>query len=69
MDAANTGSSEFNLVRVKVAALRLGISVRTLYRIVAEGGLSLVHIRGCSCLREADLQDYIERNRERRSND
>jgi excisionase family DNA binding protein len=69
MDAASTANSDFNLVRLKVAAVRLGVSVRTLYRIVAEGGLPLVHIRGCSCLKEADLQDYIEKNKESRSND
>jgi excisionase family DNA binding protein len=69
MDAAGTANSDFNLVRVRVAAVRLGVSVRTLYRIVAEGGLALVHIRGCSCLKEADLQDYFERNKESRSND
>ena len=70
MDAATTtASSGFNLVRVKVAAGRLGVSVRTLYRIIAEGGLFLVHVRGCSCLKQADLQDYIEKNKETRSND
>jgi excisionase family DNA binding protein len=69
MDAASTAISYCNLVRVKVAAVRLGVSVRTLYRIIAEGGLPLVHIRGCSCLKEGDLQNYIEKNKESRSND
>jgi excisionase family DNA binding protein len=69
MNAAGTANPDFNLVRLKVAAVRLGVSVRTLYRIVAEGGLPLVHIRGCSCLKEADLQNYIEKNKERKSND
>jgi excisionase family DNA binding protein len=69
MDTASTANSDFNLVRLKVAAVRLGVSVRTLYRIIAEGGLPLVHIRGCSCLKAADLQDYIEKNKESRSND
>jgi excisionase family DNA binding protein len=69
MNAGSTAISGCNLVRVKVAAVRLGVSVRTLYRIIAEGELPLVHIRGCSCLKEADLQGYIERNKESRSND
>ena len=69
MDAAGTANSDFNLVRLKVAAARLGVNVRTLYRIIAEGGLHLVHIRGCSCLKEADLRDYIEKNKESRNND
>ena len=69
MDTERTANSDFNLLRLKVAAVRLGVSVRTLYRIIAEGGLRLVRIRGCSCLKEADLQDYIERNKESRSHD
>jgi excisionase family DNA binding protein len=69
MDAVSTANSDFNLVRLKVAAVRLGVSVRTLYRIIADGGLRLVHVRGCSCLKQADLQDYIEKNKETRSND
>jgi excisionase family DNA binding protein len=62
MDAANRANSDSNLVRVKVAAVRLGVSVRTVYRIIAEGGLCLVHVRGCSCLKESDLQAYVEKN-------
>ena len=56
MQAANTANSECKLVRLKVAAVLLGVSVRTLYRIIAEGGLALVRIRGCSCLKEADSE-------------
>lgn len=69
MDAPSTANSESKLVRLKVAAVRLGVSVRTLYRIIAEGGLCLVHIRGCSCLKEADLIAYVERNQERTKHD
>lgn len=72
MDASTTTISDFNpvrTVRMRVAAVRLGVSVRTLYRIIAEGGLSLVHVRGCSCLEEADLTAYVERNKERRNHD
>lgn len=69
MQTASTANSDGNLVRIKVAAVRLGVSVRTLYRIIAEGGLCVVHVRGCSCLKEADLQDYVEKNMQRRGND
>jgi excisionase family DNA binding protein len=55
------------LVRLKVAAGRLGVSVRTVYRIIAEGGLRLVHVRGCACVYENDLVSYMERNTERKS--
>jgi|GEM_PF-5446385 len=54
------------LVRLKVAAARLGVSVRTVYRIIAEGGLRLVHVRGCACVYENDLVNYMERNTQMR---
>jgi len=62
MDVAIIANLDPKLVCMKVAALRLGVSVRTLYRIIAEGGLLLVHIRGCSRLKDADLIAYIEKN-------
>jgi excisionase family DNA binding protein len=62
MDASSITNSDSNLVRLKVAAHRLGVSKRTLYRIIAEGELRLVHIRNCSCLKEGDLVAYVERN-------
>jgi len=69
MEAASPANSDCNLVRLKVAAVRLGVSVRTLYRIIAEGGLALVRIRGCSCLKEADLTAYVEKSKQRRIHD
>ena len=36
MNGLNMTNSAGNLVRVKVAAHRLGVSVRSLYRIIAE---------------------------------
>jgi len=49
------------LIRLKAAAARLGVSVRTLYRDVADGKLTLVHVRGCSCIEETELENYIKR--------
>jgi excisionase family DNA binding protein len=69
MEAATTANWERNLVRLKVAAARLGVSVRTVYRIIAEGGLALVRIRGCSCLKEADLTAYVEKSKQRTNDD
>jgi len=43
--------------------------VRTVYRIIAEGGLSLVHVRGCACIEESELQNYIERSKGVRNHD
>jgi len=60
-------NSDCNLVRVKVAAGRLGVHVRTLYREIAQGELRLVHVRGCSCIAENDLVNYIKRKTQRRT--
>jgi excisionase family DNA binding protein len=57
------------LVRVKAAAGRLGVSVRTLYRDIADGKLRLVHVRGCSCIEESELQNYIERSKGNKNHD
>jgi len=57
------------LLRLKAVAARLGVSVRTVYRIIAEGGLSLVHVRGCACIEESELQNYIERSKGVRNHD
>jgi hypothetical protein len=57
MEAASTASSDCNLALLKVAAVRLGVSVRTLYRVIGEGDLALVRIRGCSCVEEGELQN------------
>jgi excisionase family DNA binding protein len=61
-----TGTRSPDLMRVKVAAARLGVHVRTLYRVIAQGELSLVHVRGCSCIAENDLVNYIKRNTQMR---
>ncbi len=51
------------LIRLKAAAARLGVSVRTLYRDIADGKLTLVHVRGCSCIEESDLENYIQKSK------
>jgi excisionase family DNA binding protein len=56
------------LLRMKAAAARLGVSVRTVYRVIADGGLTLVRVRGCACIAENDLTNYISRNTQRRQN-
>jgi excisionase family DNA binding protein len=57
------------LLRLKAVASRLGVSVRTVYRIIAEGGLRLLHVRGCACIEESDLKNYIERSKGGRNHD
>jgi len=53
------------LLRVRAAAERLSVSVRTLWRMVAAGELPVVHVRGCACIAEADLVSYVERSKRR----
>jgi excisionase family DNA binding protein len=56
-------------VRMKTAAARLGVSVRTLYREIADGKLRVVHFRGCSCIEESELQNYIEKSKGSKEHD
>ena len=69
MATSNIDMGVPNLVRIKEAAGRFGVSVRTLYRVIAEGGLTVVHVRGCACIEETELREYVERNKQRRRND
>ena len=65
LEEENTDGKGQGLLRMKAAAARLGVSVRTVYRVIAEGGLTPIHIRGCACIAESDLMKYIERNTQR----
>jgi excisionase family DNA binding protein len=56
-------------VRIKTAAARLGVSVRTLYREIADGKLQVVHYRGCSCIEESELQNYVEKSKGGKNHD
>jgi excisionase family DNA binding protein len=51
------------LLRIKAVAARLGVSPRTVYRLVAEGQLKILHVRGCACIEERGVQDFIERSK------
>jgi excisionase family DNA binding protein len=59
MSADNRLPSTTAFLRMKEVALRLGVSVRTLYRIVAEGKLHIVRVRRCACIAEGDLRRYM----------
>jgi len=52
------------LLRVREAAARLAVSVRTVWRMIAAGELPVVHVRGCTCVAEADLLVYIEKSKQ-----
>jgi excisionase family DNA binding protein len=63
METSGNHLGDPGLIRLKAAAALLGISVRTLYRIIAEKKLPVVHVRSCSCIEESDLRDYIKKNK------
>ena len=48
------------LITKAEAAEQLGISVRTVERLIAAGRLPLVHVEGAARLRVADLQGYVD---------
>ena len=57
IDPQETEPQKFH--RVKPAAERLGVSVRTLYRIVADGKLRIIRVRSCACISEVELARYM----------
>jgi excisionase family DNA binding protein len=48
------------LITKAEAAEQLGISVRTVERLIAAGRLPLVHLEGAARLRAADLEAYVD---------
>ncbi len=48
------------LITKAEAAEQLGISVRTVHRLIAAGRLPLVHVEGAARLRVADLEAYVD---------
>ena len=48
------------LITKAEAAEQLGISVRTVERLIAAGRLPLVHVEGAARLRSADLEAYVD---------
>jgi excisionase family DNA binding protein len=48
------------LITKAEAAEQLGISVRTVHRLIAAGKLPLVHVEGAARLRVADLEAYVD---------
>jgi excisionase family DNA binding protein len=48
------------LITKTEAAEQLGVSVRTVERLIAAGKLPLVHVEGAARLRVADLEAYVD---------
>ena len=52
------------LVKLRDAARRVGVSVRTVYREIADGKLPpVIKVRGCSLLAESAINEYVERQK------
>jgi len=54
----NPDENNFSMVRVKQAATLLGVSRRTIWRMIADGQLKKIYVRGCTCLRMADVMNF-----------
>lgn len=50
------------VLTIPQVADRLKVSRNTVYRLISDGDLPVVEVRGKSRIAEADLQQYIDRN-------
>lgn len=62
-EAALVGDGKNNeshggFVRVKQAAALLGVSPRTVWRMLADGQLKKICVRGCTCLLLAEVVNF-----------
>lgn len=57
--ARDTGKTVPSLMPLEVAESSLGVSRRTIYRLIATGGLSAVKVRGRWRFRPEDIQRYV----------
>ena len=59
--AFDPSAVRMRLLRTKTeAAEQLGVSVRTIERLISAGRLPLVHVEGAARVRVADLQGYVQ---------
>jgi excisionase family DNA binding protein len=59
MDSEETRAE---LITVKQAAVRLGVSPRTVWRMIADGQLKAVHVRGCTRVYRRSVDDYLKQS-------
>jgi excisionase family DNA binding protein len=55
-----SNEDQVGLVRVKRAAVLLGVSPRTVWRMIAENQLKAVHVRRCTCVLMSELTRFIQ---------
>jgi len=51
------------LVAVKQAAQLLAVSARTVWRMIADGELKVIRVRGCTRLSKAELENWASRTK------
>jgi excisionase family DNA binding protein len=57
-EETNDGS-DVGLVRVKRAAALLGVSPRTVWRMISENQIKAVHVRRCTCVLLSELARLV----------
>ena len=60
-----SGWSGRKAISVKAAAELLGVSVRTVWRMIADGQLHVVRVRCCTRLAVAEVLEYLEQSKQR----
>ena len=60
-DMGNEANGE-KLLRVKEAAAMLAVSPRTVWRMIADGELKMVHIRGCARVYLGSVEKYVKQS-------
>lgn len=58
-DEAKNDGSNVGLVRVKRAATLLGVSPRTVWRMISEHQIKAVHVRRCTCVLLSELMRLV----------
>ena len=56
-------STRDGLLTVKQAAKFLGVSMRTVWRMIADGQLHAVRVRRCTRLAVAEVLEYLEQSK------
>jgi excisionase family DNA binding protein len=58
VDDGKANENQNGLVRVKQAAVLLGVSPRSVWRMLADGQLRKICVRGCTCLLRAEVENF-----------
>lgn len=62
METNDTIDAVTSLLTVKQVAAKLGVSPRTVWRMIAEGQLRAVRVRGCTRVYLLSVEEYLKQN-------